>query len=180
MKKRDIMRIIQSYIKLFRINNRYDSSFSQYSSKMKNTSEAIKHLYSRQALPMLWDYAASSSTGSFKTGCDYYFKVIESCTKLMDSLLLSLNLQLPHCHNDNFWCSIYRSTILWQCKLYRTFWFLLCMVKDHRLFISWFIFYTSVLSNEIVANPVRQGSNKKAKLFLKIYLNQSFKEIYRF
>ncbi|MEW6505556.1 MAG: DUF1156 domain-containing protein [Chloroflexota bacterium] len=57
------------------------AAFGNVLARWENTSEAIKQLFSRQALPMLWDYAEtnpfSSSSGSFKTGQEYYSKVIE-------------------------------------------------------------------------------------------------------
>jgi len=60
------------------------AAFSNCLARWENTSEAIKQLYSRQALPMLWDYAEtnllSSSSGSFETGWEYYFKVILHCS----------------------------------------------------------------------------------------------------
>ncbi len=57
------------------------AAFSNVLARWENTSEAIKQLFSRQALPMLWDYAEtnlfSRSSGSFETGQGYYCKVIE-------------------------------------------------------------------------------------------------------
>lgn len=54
--------------------------------RWENTSEAIKHLFSRQALPMLWDFAEtnpfSGSSGSFEKGQEYYGKVIEHLSQL--------------------------------------------------------------------------------------------------
>jgi adenine-specific DNA methylase len=56
------------------------AAFTNTLARWENTSEAVKQLYSRQALPMLWDYAEanpfSGSSGSFETGQEYYLKVI--------------------------------------------------------------------------------------------------------
>ncbi|NQE44575.1 hypothetical protein C5S31_00960, partial [ANME-1 cluster archaeon GoMg2] len=61
------------------------AAFTNTLARWENTSEAIKQLYSRQALPMLWDYAEvnpfSTSSGSFKAGRAYYFKVMEHCSQ---------------------------------------------------------------------------------------------------
>jgi len=61
------------------------AAFTNTLARWENTSEAIKQLYSRQALPMLWDYAEvnpfSSSSGSFEAGWGYYFKVMEHCSQ---------------------------------------------------------------------------------------------------
>lgn len=61
------------------------AAFTNTLARWENTSEAIKQLYSRQALPMLWDYAEvnpfSGSSGSFETGQVYYFKVMAHCSQ---------------------------------------------------------------------------------------------------
>ncbi|CUT01671.1 DUF1156 domain-containing protein, partial [Candidatus Kryptobacter tengchongensis] len=62
------------------------SAFTNTLARWENTSEAIKQLYSRQALPMLWDYIEanpfSKSSGSFETGWEYYYKVMNHCSSL--------------------------------------------------------------------------------------------------
>jgi len=56
------------------------AAFTNVLARWENTSEAIKQLYSRQALPMLWDYAEvnpfSGSSGGFETGQFYYHRII--------------------------------------------------------------------------------------------------------
>lgn len=63
------------------------AAFNNKLARWENTSEAIKQLYSRQSLPMLWDYVElnpfSRSSGSFETGLKYYLKVIEHCSQIM-------------------------------------------------------------------------------------------------
>ncbi|MEW6327952.1 MAG: hypothetical protein AB1487_10245 [Thermodesulfobacteriota bacterium] len=62
------------------------AAFTNMLARWENTSEAIKQLYSRQALPMLWDYAEvnpfSGSSGSLETGWEYYAKVIGHCIQV--------------------------------------------------------------------------------------------------
>ncbi len=62
------------------------SSFCNSFARWENTSEAIKHLYSRQALPMLWDYAEvnlfSGSTGSLLTYLDYSGETLTHLTRI--------------------------------------------------------------------------------------------------
>lgn len=61
------------------------AAFTNSLARWENTSEAIKHLYSRQALPMLWDYAEanpfSGASGSYETGMKYYLKVLGHCSQ---------------------------------------------------------------------------------------------------
>ena len=60
------------------------AAFSNTLARWENTSEAIKHAFGRQALPMVWDYAEvhpfSGSTASWQAGWEYYLKVIQHCT----------------------------------------------------------------------------------------------------
>jgi adenine-specific DNA methylase len=62
------------------------AAFCNTIARWENTSEAIKHLYSRQALPMLWDYAEvnpfSGSSGSWESGWEYYLNVLSHLTQI--------------------------------------------------------------------------------------------------
>ncbi len=56
------------------------AAFCNSLARWENTSEAIKQLFSRQALPMLWDYIElnpfSGSTGSWEAGWEYYLETL--------------------------------------------------------------------------------------------------------
>ena len=60
------------------------ASFSNTFCRWDNTSEAIKHLYSRHAMPMIWDYPElnpfSGSTGSLESRYKYFYKVLLHCS----------------------------------------------------------------------------------------------------
>jgi putative DNA methylase len=62
------------------------AAFCNTLARWENTSEAIKQLFSRQALPMLWDYAElhpfSGSTGSWEAGWEYYLGVLAHLTRI--------------------------------------------------------------------------------------------------
>jgi putative DNA methylase len=79
-------RIRQSGGDLPGVGCRYDCRFCNTLARWENTSEAIKHLFSRQALPMLWDYAEvnpfSGSTGSWEAGWEYYLKALAHLTSI--------------------------------------------------------------------------------------------------
>jgi len=63
------------------------AAFTNTLSRWENTSEAIKQLYSRQALPMLWDFVEgnpfSGSSGSFVAGQEYYLKVLSHLSQIL-------------------------------------------------------------------------------------------------
>ena len=62
------------------------AAFCNSFARWENTSEAIKHLYSRQALPMIWDYAEvnpfSGSSGSWEAGWKFYLQVLSHITQI--------------------------------------------------------------------------------------------------
>jgi putative DNA methylase len=62
------------------------AAFTNSLARWENTSESIKNLFARQALPMLWDYAEANplcdSSGSFSTGQEYYLKVLDHLTRI--------------------------------------------------------------------------------------------------
>jgi adenine-specific DNA methylase len=59
------------------------AAFSNMLARWENTSEAVKHLFSRHAVPMVWDYVEanplSGSSGSVKSGARYYYEVLRYC-----------------------------------------------------------------------------------------------------
>ena len=88
------------------------SAFGNTLARWENSTEGIKHLYSRQALPMLWGYAEvnpfSKSAGSFETGWEYYLKVIEHCSRVSSipvgiTQFSATNLS----HPDNFFDAVF-------------------------------------------------------------------------
>ncbi len=62
------------------------AAFANTLARWENTSQIIKHLFSRQALAMLWDYVElnplSGSTGSWEGGWDYYLETVAHLTAI--------------------------------------------------------------------------------------------------
>jgi len=79
----DYAKVVVSYLGLgVNMLAAFCNSFARW----ENTSEAIKHLYSRQALPMIWDYAEvnpfSGSSGSWEAGWKFYLQVLSHLTQI--------------------------------------------------------------------------------------------------
>ena len=88
------------------------AAFGNTLARWENGSEAVKQLYSRQALPMLWDYAEvnpfSGSSGSFEIGWDYYLKVIEYCSRSSSiSAEVTQSSATNLLHPDNFFDAVF-------------------------------------------------------------------------
>lgn len=89
------------------------SAFSNTICRWDNTSEAIKHLYSRQALPMIWDFPESNpfsgSTGSLLSIWNYQKKVIEYLCRIglnqTPKVIYSSAVCLPY--PDNYFDAVF-------------------------------------------------------------------------
>ncbi len=164
------------------------AAFSNTLARWENTSEAIKQLYSRQALPMLWDYAEvnpfSDSTGSFETGGKYYFKVIEHCSLNPGNCATvsqSSATNLPYA--DNFFDAVFTDPPYYDNVNYSVLSdFFYVQLKRSLGHVYPDIFTTPLTPKkmEIVSDRYRHGNDKhKAKVFFESMLGQAFREIYR-
>ena len=163
------------------------AAFGNTLARWENSSEAIKQLYSRQALPMLWDYAEvnpfSGSSGSFETGWEYYFKVIEHCSQSSSTpagITQSSATNLPH--PNNFFDAVFTDPPYYDNVPYS-------YLSD--FFYVWLKrilgdVYPELLStpltpkrNEIVAYSYGAGGFEEGKRFFEDSLKLSFQEIHR-
>ena len=163
------------------------AAFCNTLARWENTSEAIKQLFSRQALPMIWDYAEvnpfSASTGSWEAGSDYYYKVIcnlgdryappsavdcASATALPwpDNTFDAVLTDPPYYDNMGY------------ANLSDFFYVWLKRTVGH-LYPELFATPLTPKSDEIVADPARAGGMERAKLYFEEQLTQAFGEIRR-
>ena len=162
-------------------------AFGNTFARWENSSEIIKHLYSRQALPMLWDYAEvnpfSGSSGSFETGREYYFKVIEHCSQSSSTpvgVTQSSATNLPH--PDKFFDAVFTDPPYYDNIGYATlsdFFYVWLKRTVGDLYPELFSTSVTPKSNEIVSDPYRHGGKDAAKRFFEEKLKQSFQEIHR-
>jgi len=163
------------------------AAFSNTLARWENTSEAIKQLYSRQALPMLWDYAEvspfSNSSGSFQTGWKYYFKVIEHCSQTYNlPATITQSSATSLSYPDNFFDAVFTDPPYYDNINYAElsdFFYVWLKRTIGNLYPELFSTPLVPKSNEIVANPIRQGGKENAKEFFEDNLKKSFREIYR-
>ena len=165
------------------------AAFGNTLARWENSSEAIKQLYSRQALPMLWDYAEvnpfSGSSGSFETGSEYYLKVIEHCSQSSltpGSVTQSSATNLPH--PDNFFDAVFTDPPYYNSVPYAD-------LSD--FFYVWLKRTVGDLYPELFSTPLTPKKNEitemagwdsrryayKDKKFFEENLKKSFQEIYR-
>jgi len=163
------------------------SAFTNTLARWENTSEAVKQLYSRQALPMLWDYAEvnpfGGSSGSFETGWKYYFKVMEHCTQtdhLPAIVTQSSATNLPY--EDNFFDSILTDPPYYDNVPYSylsDFFYVWLKRTVGHLYPELFSTPLTPKSSEIVAYSNIEGGFEAGKQFFEDMLKKSFQEIHR-
>ena len=165
------------------------AAFGNRLARWENSSERIKQLYSRQALPMLWGYAEvnpfSRSAGSFETGWEYYLKVIEHCSQSSSTpsgVTQASATNLPH--PDNFFDAVFTDPPYYNSVPYAD-------LSD--FFYVWLKRTVGDLYPELFATPLTPKNNEiaemagwdskryayKDKSFFEKNLKQSFQEIYR-
>jgi len=163
------------------------AAFTNTLARWGNTSEAIIQLYSRQALPMLWDYAEanpfSGSSGSIETGWKYYFKVIEHCSQTSNTpaiITQSSAESLPY--SDNFFDAVITDPPYYDNVPYSylsDFFYVWLKRAIGDLQSELFSTPLTPKSQEIVAYSHGKGGFEEGKRFFEDMITKSFKEIYR-
>ena len=163
------------------------AAFGNTLARWENSSEAIKQLYSRQTLSMLWDYIEvnpfSGSTGSFETGCEYYLKVIKYCSQSSSvsadvTQSSATNLQ----HPANFFDAVFTDPPYYDNVPYSYLSdFFYVWLKRILADVYPELFSTPLTPkrNEIVVYSHGKGGYEEGKRFFEESLKLSFQEIYR-
>jgi len=156
-------------------------------SRWANTKETIAGSFSRQALPMVWDFfesnPTSSSTGSWLNSLEYNLNVVEHCGSFQNfpttvTQSSATNLPCP----DNFFDAVFTDPPYYDNVGYANlsdFFYVWLKRTIGDLYPELFSTPLTPKSNEIVSDPYRQGSNNAAKHFFESTLQKSFQEIHR-
>jgi len=163
-------------------------AFSNTIARWDNTSEAIKHLYSRQALPMMWDFPETNifggSTGSWDSGWQYYLKVISETSKLMDGKSAS-SFQFSATgtpYNDNYFDAVITDPPYYDNVPYSylsDFFYVWLKRSVGDLYPELFSTSLTPKKNEIVAYSTGAGGAEAGKRQFEEMLSQAFSEIQR-
>jgi len=163
------------------------TAFTNTLARWENTSEAIKQLYSRQALPMLWDYAEvnpfSMSSGSFETGWEYYYKVIEHCSESNSTpatITQSSATLLPY--PDNYFDAVITDPPYYDNVPYSylsDFFYVWLKRTIGDLYPDLFATPLTPKSEEIVAYSYGKEGFKGGKKYFEEMITKAFKEMHR-
>jgi len=163
------------------------AAFTNALSRWENTSEAIKQLYSRQALPMIWDFAEvspfSGSSGSFENGWEYYQKVVSHCSKAAGSSAITNQASatsLPY--PDNYFDAVVTDPPYYDNVPYSylsDFFYVWLKRAIGDIYPELFSTPLTPKKDEIVAYSHGPGGFDEGKRYFEDMLSKSFREICR-
>jgi len=166
------------------------AAFCNTLARWENTSEAIKQLFARQALPMLWDYAElhpfSGSTGSWEAGWEYYLGVLAHLTQIPSADIppkvhQGSATELPY--PDKFFDAVITDPPYYDNVPYSDlsdFFYVWLRRTIGHLYPDLFLTPLTPKVEELVADTQRRGgSMEAAKQWFEQQLTQAFREIYR-
>jgi len=157
----------------------YNSAISSWST----TRQTIRNTFSRQAIPMVWDYAEcnifSISTGNFLGAIEWIIKVIHTFPAIAEGFVTQLNAKDLNTNNFNYLFSTdppYYDNIGYADL--SDFFYIWLRRSLKNIYPS--IFKTMLVpkEQELVATPYRFNGNKsEAKSFFEMGLKEAFKKI---
>jgi adenine-specific DNA methylase len=181
---KEYAKAVESYL-AFTIDRQadYNSTLSRWVSH----GEFIGNTFTRQALPMVWDYFElcpwSEATGDWNSALNWISRVIEhlSCTSQLPATISQFSAtSIPH--PDNYFDAIFTDPPYYDNINYAElsdFFYVWLKRTIGDLYPELFATPLVPKSQEIVANPIRQDGKHKAKEFFETMLKKSFQEIYR-
>ncbi|MCG0276508.1 MAG: DUF1156 domain-containing protein [Thermosediminibacteraceae bacterium] len=163
------------------------AAFTNSLARWENTSEAIKQLYSRQALPMLWDYAEvnpfSGASGSYSTGMEYYLKVLRHCSQsYSNSANVNQYSATSMPYPDNYFDAVITDPPYYDNVPYSylsDFFYVWLKRTVGDLYPELFATPLTPKSEEIVAYTHGEGGFEGGKKFFEEKIAQAFREIAR-
>ncbi len=156
-------------------------------SRWHNSGEKIEYPFGKNSISMLWDYielqALSDASGGWKTGLEYITMTIDHCSKTSNTpstVLQASAIQLPF--PDNYFDAVFTDPPYYDNINYAElsdFFYVLLKRTVGQFYPELFVTPLVPKTKEIVANPVRHGSPKKAKEFFESMIKKAFQEIHR-
>jgi len=161
----------------------YNSTLSRWVSH----GEFIGNTFTRQALPMVWDYFElcpwSEATGDWNSATNWILRVIKhfshtSQSPATVSQFSATSLPYP----DNYFDAVFTDPPYYDNVPYSylsDFFYVWLKRTIGDLYPELFATPLVPKSQEIIADSIRQGGQHKAKAFFESMLKKSFQEIYR-
>ncbi|MCK9266179.1 DUF1156 domain-containing protein [bacterium] len=163
------------------------SSFNSCLTMWVSDGGFIANTFTRQALPMVWDYCEinpdSKSSGDWNSALNWILRVIKHCSLNFSQQINCLQSSATNLSfSDNYFDAIFTDPPYYDNINYAElsdFFYVWLKRSIGDLYPELFATPLAPKSKEIVANPVRQGSSIKAREFFEENLKKSFQEMYR-
>jgi adenine-specific DNA methylase len=158
----------------------------------RNNLETVGHTFSRQALPMLWDYVEGNSitgaSGTAEGSLDWIVGVLAHLTRIPPADPQSASSAVVHGSAtalpwpDNFFDAVLTDPPYYDNVNYSAlsdFFYVWLKRTIGDLYPELFATPLTPKSEEIVQDPNRQGGREAARAFFEQMLTQAFREIHR-
>jgi len=154
-----------------------------------NTKETVAGIFSRQAIPMVWDYMEINgfgrSTGDFLNGLEYNIKIIQHCNYFENSkgnVTQSSATSLPY--EDNFFDAIFTDPPYYNSVPYADlsdFFYVWLKRSIGHLYSDLFLTPLTPKTDELVemASWDKERYSHKTKEYFEENLKKAFQEIHR-
>lgn len=182
--KKDYAKAIVSYLAIS-IDNLTEKNNSI--SRWANTKETIAGSFSRQALPMVWDFfesnAFSSSTGNWLNSLEYNLRVINHCKSFQNvPAIINQSSSNLLSYPDNYFDAVFTDPPYYDNVPYSylsDFFYVWLKRSVGHLYPDLFSTPLTPKKNEIVAYSNKPGGFEEGKKFFEDMLKKSFQEINR-
>ncbi|HEX2911036.1 MAG TPA: DUF1156 domain-containing protein [Chloroflexia bacterium] len=148
-----------------------------------NTGEKVNHSFSRQAVPMVWDYTEinpfSSSSGSYEGAVEWILRVIEANSNLGEPAEHRLGSATRLPFEDGYFDAVVTDPPYYDAVPYADlsdFFYVWMRRTIGPLYPQVFRTPLTPKAAEIVQNPSRQGGNQPAKEFFEREMGKAFAE----
>lgn len=163
------------------------ASFNNSLTRWENTSQLIKQVFARQALPMMWDHAEanpfSGSSGSLLMGLYYYSKYIEHASFANQKYgIVSKGSATNLPFSNHYFDAVISDPPYYDNVPYAAlsdFFYVWLKRSIGDQFPELFTTPTTPKTGEAIMEPTRHANKGSAKQFFEITLGQSFHEMYR-
>ncbi|MGH7799463.1 MAG: DUF1156 domain-containing protein [Thermodesulfobacteriota bacterium] len=156
-------------------------------SRWANTKETIAGSFSRQAMPMVWDYFQSNpfsgSTGGWLNSVEYNLNVLNHCSQTNStpaSITHSSATSLSY--PDNYFDAVITDPPYYDNVGYANlsdFFYVWLKRTVRDLYPELFATPLTPKAEECVQDPYRHGNSENAKKFFEDMITKAFNEIYR-
>ncbi len=149
--------------------------------------EFVGHTFTRQALPMVWDYFElspfSEATGDWNSGLDWILRVVDHCSQTNSTpatVTQASATALPY--PDNYFDAVVTDPPYYDNVGYANlsdFFYVWLKRTIGDFYPELFATPLTPKSQECVQDPYRYGSKEQAKVFFEECITKAFKEIHR-